>query len=60
MPFVCAVNVMMDFKWLTKQLLETYLGSDTLSEVEIQVFWIQMHVLLVRENKNFLKILSTF
>lgn len=51
---------MMDFKWLTKQLLETYLGSDTLSEVEIQVFWIQMHVLLVRENKNFLKILSTF
>lgn len=29
---------MMDFKWLTKQLLETYLGSDTLSKVEIQDF----------------------
>ena len=38
MPFVCGVNVMMDFKWLTKQLLETYLGSDTLSKVEIQDF----------------------
>ena len=29
---------MMDFKWLTKQLLETYLGSDTLSDVAIQDF----------------------
>ena len=38
MPFVCGVNVMMDFKWLTKQLLETYLGSDTLSDVAIQDF----------------------
>lgn len=53
MPFVCGVNVMMDFKLITKNLLETYLGSDTLSKVEIQDFWIQMHVLLVRENKNF-------
>ena len=29
---------MMDFKLLTKQLLETYLGSDTLSDVAIQDF----------------------
>ncbi len=29
---------MIDFKLLTKQLLETYLGSDTLSNVEIQDF----------------------
>ena len=29
---------MMDFKLLTKQLLEIYLGSDTLSDVAIQVF----------------------
>ena len=38
MPFVCGVSVMMDFKLLTRQLLETYLGSDTLSKVEIQDF----------------------
>lgn len=36
MPFVCGVSVMMDFKLLTRQLLETYLGSDTLSDVVIQ------------------------
>lgn len=29
---------MMDFKLLTRQLLETYLGSDTLGEVAIQDF----------------------
>ena len=38
MPFVCGVSVMMDFKLLTRQLLETYLGSDTLSDVVIQNF----------------------
>lgn len=38
MPFVCGVSVMMDFKLITKNLLETYLGSDTLSEVAIQDF----------------------
>ena len=32
------VSCMMDFKLLTKQLLETYLGSDTLSDVAIQDF----------------------
>ena len=29
---------MQDFKLLTRQLLETYLGSDTLSDVAIQDF----------------------
>ena len=29
---------MQDFKLLTRQLLETYLGSDTLSKVEIKDF----------------------
>ena len=38
MPFVCGVSVMMDFKLITKNLLETYLGSDTLSDVVIQDF----------------------
>lgn len=38
MPFVCGVNVMMDFKLITKNLLETYLGSDTLNDVAIQDF----------------------
>ena len=38
MPFVCGVSVMMDFKLITKNLLETYLGSDTLSDVVIQNF----------------------
>ena len=36
MPFILWGWVMQDFKLLTRQLLETYLGSDTLSEVEIQ------------------------
>lgn len=60
MPFILWGWVMQDFKLLTRQLLETYLGSDTLSDVAIQDFWIPMRVLLVRENKNSLKILSTF
>lgn len=38
MPFVCGVSVMMDFKLITKNLLETYLGLDTLNEVAIQDF----------------------
>ena len=38
MPLFCGVEVMQDFKLLTRQLLETYLGSDTLSKVEIQDF----------------------
>ena len=38
MPFILWGWVMQDFKLLTRQLLETYLGSDTLSKVEIQDF----------------------
>lgn len=38
MPFIMWGWVMQDFKLLTRQLLETYLGSDTLSDVVIQDF----------------------
>ena len=38
MPFVYGVGFMMDFKLVTKNLLETYLGSDTLNKVAIQDF----------------------
>lgn len=38
MPFALWGWVMQDFKLLTRQLLETYLGSDTLSDVAIQDF----------------------
>ena len=38
MPFILLGWVMQDFKLLTRQLLETYLGSNTLSKVEIQDF----------------------
>ena len=38
MPLFCGVEIMQDFKLLTRQLLETYLGSDTLSDVAIQDF----------------------
>ena len=38
MPFILWGWVMQDFKLLTRQLLETYLGSDTLSDVVIQDF----------------------
>ena len=38
MPFIMLGWVMQDFKLLTRQLLETYLGSNTLSKVEIQDF----------------------
>lgn len=38
MPFIMWDWVMQDFKLLTRQLLETYLGSDTLSDVAIQDF----------------------
>ena len=38
MPFIMWGWFMQDFKLLTRQLLETYLGSDTLSKVEIQDF----------------------
>ena len=38
MPFILWGWVKQDFKLLTRQLLETYLGSDTLSDVAIQDF----------------------
>ena len=38
MPFILWGWVMQDFKLLTRQLLETYLGLDTLSDVVIQDF----------------------
>lgn len=38
MPFIMWGWVMQDFKLLTRQLLETYLGLDTLSDVVIQDF----------------------
>lgn len=38
MPFILWGWVMQDFKLLTRQLLETYLGLDTLSDVAIQDF----------------------
>ena len=38
MPFILWGWIMQDFKLLTKQLLETYLGLDTLSDVAIQDF----------------------
>jgi signal transduction histidine kinase/BarA-like signal transduction histidine kinase/ketosteroid isomerase-like protein len=38
MPLFCGVEVMQDFELLTRQLLETYLGSNTLSDVAIQDF----------------------
>lgn len=38
MPFIMWGWFMQDFKLLTRQLLETYLGSDTLSELAIQDF----------------------
>lgn len=38
MPFILWGWVMQDFKLLTRQVLETYLGSDTLSDVAIQDF----------------------
>lgn len=38
MPFILWGWIMQDFKLLTRQLLETYLGSDTLSDVAIQDF----------------------
>ena len=39
MLFILWGWVMQDFKLLTRQLLETYLGSDTLSDVAIQDFF---------------------
>lgn len=60
MPFILWGWVMQDFKLLTRQLLETYLGSDTLSDVAIQDFLDSNASVIGTGNKNSLKILSTF
>lgn len=51
---------MQDFKLLTRQLLETYLGSDTLSDVVIQDFLDSNASIIGTGKQEFLKILSTF
>ena len=51
MPLFCGVEVMQDFKLLTRQLLETYLGSDTLSDVAIQDFLDSNASIIGTENK---------
>lgn len=51
---------MQDFKLLTRHLLETYLGSDTLSDVAIQDF-LDSNVSIIGTGKQeFFKILRTF
>lgn len=60
MPFILWGWVMQDFKSLTRNLLETYLGSDTLSDVAIQDFLDSNVSIIGTGNKNSLKISSTF
>ena len=60
MPFVCGVNVMMDFKLITKNLLETYLGSDTLNEVAIQDFLDTNACIIGTGKQEFLKNIEHF
>ena len=54
------VSCMIDFKLLTKQLLETYLGSDTLSDVAIQDFLDSNASIIGTENKSSLVIWIIF
>ena len=51
---------MMDFKLLTRQLLETYLGSDTLSKVEIQDFLDANACIIGTGKKEFFKNIEHF
>lgn len=51
---------MMDFKLLTRQLLETYLGSDTLSKVEIQDFLDTNACIIGTGKKEFFKNIEHF
>ena len=60
MPLFCGVSVMMDFKLLTRQLLETYLGSDTLSKVEIQDFLDANACIIGTGKKEFFKNIEHF
>lgn len=54
------VSCMMDFKLLTKQLLETYLGSDTLSDVAIQDFLDSNASILGTGKQEFFKSMDHF
>lgn len=60
MPLFCGVSVMMDFKLLTRQLLETYLGSDTLSKIEIQDFLDANACIIGTGKKEFFKNIEHF
>ena len=51
---------MMDFKLLTRQLLETYLGSDTLSKIEIQDFLDANACIIGTGKKEFFKNIEHF
>ena len=60
MPLFCGVSVMMDFKLLTRQLLETYLGSYTLSKIEIQDFLDANACIIGTGKKEFFKNIEHF
>lgn len=51
---------MMDFKLLTRQLLETYLGSDTFSKIEIQDFLDANACIIGTGKKEFFKNIEHF
>lgn len=60
MPFILWGWVMQDFKLLTRQLLETYLGSDTLSDVVIQNFLDSNASIIGTGKKEFFKNIEHF
>ena len=60
MPLFYGVEVMMDFTLLTKQLLETYLGSDTLSDVAIQDFLDENASIIGTGKQEFFKSMDHF
>ena len=60
MPFILWGWVMQDFKLLTRQLLETYLGSDTLSDVAIQDFLDSNASILGTGKQEFFKNIENF
>lgn len=60
MPFILWGWVMQDFKLLTRQLLETYLGSDTLSDVAIQDFLDSKASIIGTGKQEFFKNIENF
>ena len=60
MPFILWGWVMQDFKLLTRQLLETYLGSNTLSKVAIQDFLDSNASVIGTEKQEFFKNIEHF